>query len=106
MTETADNEFTVTYMAMDDFSSFLYPPLIVASAKTDNELIDTLINFYHSIMKDYNSSIHSQSTMFITHLPEPVNNILKSNIKKGDKLISDSTMVKNKFEPVFKMMNQ
>ena len=104
MNETDDNEFIVTYMAMDDYSSFLYPPLVVASAKTDNELIETLVKFYNSIIDNYNSSIHAQNITFITHLPQPVNDLLKAIIMPNDNLIADSIRVQKIFEPIFKMM--
>lgn len=106
MNETEDGGYIVTYMAMDDFSSYLYPPMVVPSAETDNELIETLVNFYNSIMEKYNPSIHAPKTTFTTHLPEPVNMILKSIILPKYSLVSDPKKVKNKFQPIFKMMEQ
>jgi len=104
MNETEDNERIVTYMAMDEYSSFVHPPIVAPSPNTNDELIGTLVKFYNSIIENYNPTIHAKVITFITHLPEPINDIFKAMIMPKDNLVSNPKKVKDKFQPIFKMM--
>ena len=103
ISESADGD-VFTFMAMDEASEFMFPPVVAPEFKNDDEFIGTLVKFFNGINDNYNRDIHAQSTTYIVDLPEAFHPIVKSMIMKEDNLVYNPEKVEQVFKPVFKEM--
>jgi len=103
ISKSADGD-NYSFMAIDEFSDFLYPAVMVPEFKNDNELVGTLVKFFNGINDSYNREIHAQSTTYIVDLPEVFHPFVKSMIMKEDNLVYSPEKVVKIFKPIFKEM--
>ena len=103
ISESTDGDM-YTFMAIDGFADYLYPPVVAPEFKNDDEFIGMLVKFFNGINDNYNREVHAQSTAYIVDLPESFHPIVKSLIMKADNLVYNPEKVEQVFKPVFKEM--
>ena len=102
VTPTAEDGDVLTFLALDDYSKFLFPPQMKKVESTDTEFIDLLVNFFNGINETYDRKIHAQSTIYYTNLPESFHSFMSSVIMKDDKLLFEEELVEKVFQPIIK----
>lgn len=102
VTPTVEDGDFLTFLALDDYSKFLFPPEMKKVNSTDNEFIDLLVKFFNGINATYDRKIHAQSTIYYTDLPEPFHPFMSSVIMKDDKLVFKPELVEQVFKPIMK----
>ncbi|WP_107037898.1 hypothetical protein [Brumimicrobium mesophilum] len=102
VTPTAEDGDVLTFLALDDYSKFLFPPQMKKTESTDTEFIDTLVKFFNGINETYDRKIHAQSTIYYTDLPKPFHPFMSSVIMKDDKLMFKPILVEQVFQPIIK----
>lgn len=105
MSESADGD-VYTFMALDAFADYLYPPVVATEFKNDDEFIGTLVKFFNGINDNYNRNIHPQSTTYVVDLPEAFHPIVKGMIMNEDNLVYNPKKVKQVFKHVFDEMKK
>lgn len=73
--------------ALDQYSDYVFEPIIEAQKHTDAELKVVLRKLFKLILKKYNPHIHPKSISFITNLPPEIESIAYSSISKQHKII-------------------
>jgi len=102
VTPTAEDGDVLTFLALDDYSKFLFPPQMNKVESTDTEFIDTLVKFFNGINETYDREIHAKSTIYYTNLPEPFHPFMSGVIMKDDKLLFEKELVEKVFQPIIK----
>jgi hypothetical protein len=102
VTPTAEDGDVLTFLALDDYSKFLFPPQMKKADSSDTEFIDLLVIFFNGINATYDRKIHAQSTIYYTNLPEPFHPFMSSVIMKDDKLLFEKELVEQVFQPIIK----
>jgi len=102
VTPTAEDGDVLTFLALDDYSKFLFPPQMKKADSSDTEFIDLLVIFFNGINETYDRKIHAQSTIYYTNLPEPFHPAMSSVIMKDDKLLFEKELVEQVFQPIIK----
>jgi hypothetical protein len=102
ITPTAEDGDILTFLALDDYSKFLFPPQMKKADSSDTEFIDLLVIFFNGINETYDRKIHAQSTIYYTNLPEPFHPAMSSVIMKDDKLLFEKELVEQVFQPIIK----
>lgn len=102
VTPTAEDGDVLTFLALDDYSKFLFPPQMKKVESTDTEFIDILVKFFNGINATYDRKIHAQSTIYYTDIPKPFQPFMSSVILKDDKLMFEPELVEKVFQPIIK----
>ena len=102
ITPTAEDGDILAFLALDDYSKFLFPPQMKKADSSDTEFIDLLVIFFNGINETYDRKIHAQSTIYYTNLPEPFHPAMSSVIMKDDKLLFEKELVEQVFQPIIK----
>ncbi len=102
--KTQDEGDMICFIALDEYSDYLYKPFITPDFKDINDMINAFVSFFNGINENYNRKIHAQSTIFITDLDPEIHPIAKSIIMKEDSLVYNPEKTKKKLEPIIKKM--
>ena len=99
--ETEKDGVIFTFMALDGFSEFLFPPVTCGEFKVFEDMVKVVVDILNNINAFYKPTTHPKGKTYIVDLPEDLVEIMQGAVMKDDTVIYDIELARKMLKPVF-----